>query len=101
VLQKSLDDFTVKYEVNVYTASPEHMEQIYSRLHMNIQDRFNEAGIEIMSPSYAALRDGNRVTIPGLYDSTSTAAPVPYHAAMTGGEPGLSAAEMQRENRPR
>ena len=38
--------------------------QIYSDLHQNIQDRFNEAGIEIMSPHYMAMRDGNESTIP-------------------------------------
>jgi small-conductance mechanosensitive channel len=40
---------------------------IQSELHQNIQDRFNEAGVEIMSPTYAALRDGNQVTIPNDY----------------------------------
>lgn len=38
--------------------------QIYSDLHQNIQDRFNEAGVEIMSPHYMAMRDGNESTIP-------------------------------------
>jgi len=33
----------------------------------SIQDKFNEAGVEIMSPTYSALRDGNRVTIPESY----------------------------------
>ncbi len=41
--------------------------RIYSNLHQNIQDCFNEAGIEIMSPHYKALRDGNRTTIPESY----------------------------------
>lgn len=40
------------------------MIDIYSRLHSNIQEKFNEAGVEIMSPLYAAIRDGNTVTIP-------------------------------------
>ena len=40
------------------------MAQIYSDLHQNIQDKFNEAGIEIMSPHYMAVRDGNETTIP-------------------------------------
>ena len=30
----------------------------------NIQDYFNEAGIEIMSPHYMAMRDGNETPIP-------------------------------------
>lgn len=40
------------------------MLKIYSYLHQNIQDYFNEAGIEIMSPHYIATRDGNETTIP-------------------------------------
>jgi small-conductance mechanosensitive channel len=64
VLQTSLDDSYVSYQINVYTNRPERMLDIYSWLHGNIQDAFNEAGVEIMSPSYAALRDGNTTTIP-------------------------------------
>ena len=52
VLQRSLDDFYVTYELNVYTDAPEKMLQIYSDLHQNIQDVFNEYGVQIMSPHY-------------------------------------------------
>lgn len=64
VLQTSLDDFYVSYELNAYTDQPNAMAAIYSRLHQSIQDSFNQAGVEIMSPHYGALRDGNEVTIP-------------------------------------
>jgi small-conductance mechanosensitive channel len=64
VFQTSLDDFYVSYELNAYTDSPRTMAKIYSDLHQNIQDKFNEAGVEIMSPHYNALRDGNQTTIP-------------------------------------
>lgn len=67
VLQTSLDDFYVSYQVNVYTKEPTKQPLIYSSLHQNIQDSFNEAGIEIMSPHYNALRDGNMTTIPENY----------------------------------
>ena len=67
VLQTSLDDFYVSYEINAYTKSPTKQPLIYSLLHQNIQDCFNEDGIEIMSPHYKALRDGNRTTIPENY----------------------------------
>jgi small-conductance mechanosensitive channel len=64
VLQTALDDFYVHYELNCYTNEPNRMAKIYSELHQNIHDRFNEAGVEIMSPHYSSLRDGNRSTVP-------------------------------------
>jgi len=67
VLETTLDDFYVSYEINAYTDEPRSMPLIYSELHQNIQDRFNEAGVEIMSPHYSQLRDGNQTTIPADY----------------------------------
>lgn len=67
VLQTALNDFYVTYELNAYTDSPHAMAQTYSDLHLNIQDTFNEAGVEIMSPHYSQLRDGNRTTLPEEY----------------------------------
>lgn len=64
VLQTSLDDFYVSYELNAYSDTPKMMAATYSALHQNIQDVFNAAGVEIMSPHYRAARDGNDVTIP-------------------------------------
>ena len=67
VIQTSLDDFYVSYELNVYSDSAQGMAAIYSELHQYIQDGFNEAGVEIMSPHYSAVRDGSQVTIPQDY----------------------------------
>jgi small-conductance mechanosensitive channel len=67
VLQTSLDDFYVSYEINAYTKHPNNQPMIYSNLHQNIQDCFNEAGLEIMSSHYSSLRDGNKTTIPDNY----------------------------------
>lgn len=64
VLQTSLDDYYVSYSINAYTKAPNKQARIYSDLHAHIQDKFNEAGVEIMSPHYKALRDGNATTIP-------------------------------------
>ena len=52
VLQKSLDDFYVNYELNVYSDTPQDMARTYTELHRNIQDCFNEYGVQIMSPHY-------------------------------------------------
>jgi len=67
VLQTALNDFNVSYQLNAYTSLPNQMAVIYSRLHQSIQDKFNEAGVEIMSPHYTALRDGNHIQIPEDY----------------------------------
>lgn len=64
VLQTGLNDFHVSYQLNCYTRKPQRMARIYSALHASIQDQFNQAGVEIMSPAFAALRDGNTMTIP-------------------------------------
>jgi len=64
VLQTSLDDFYVSYQLNTYTDQPAIMARTYSELHQQIQDKFNQAGVEIMSPHYRAARDGNQTTIP-------------------------------------
>jgi small-conductance mechanosensitive channel len=67
VLQTSLDDFYVSYQLNAYTNYANKAATIYSAIHANIQDLFNENGVEIMSPHYKANRDGNHVTIPNEY----------------------------------
>jgi small-conductance mechanosensitive channel len=64
VLQTSLDDFFVTYQLNAFTDHPEIQTRIYSELHQNIQNKFNEGGVEIMSPHYTSLRNGNKSTIP-------------------------------------
>jgi small-conductance mechanosensitive channel len=54
VLQKSLGDFTVVYQLNAYCLDASRMNAVYSALHGNIQDVFNEYGVQIMSPNYVA-----------------------------------------------
>jgi small-conductance mechanosensitive channel len=67
VLQANLQDSYVQYEINAYTDHPLQMPFIYSDLHANIQDSFYEAGVEIMSPIFHALRDGNKTAMPDTY----------------------------------
>ena len=64
VLETSLSDWYPVYQINAYIREADKLAQIYSDLHQNIQDRFNEAVVEIMSPHYMAMRDGNESTIP-------------------------------------
>lgn len=87
VLQTSLDDFYVSYQINAYTNQPAIMARTYGQLHQNIQDKFNEAGVEIMSPHYAMLRDGNQTTIPTDYLPPTYVAPA-FRVRADGGEHG-------------
>ena len=75
VLQTALDDFYVHYEINGYTHEPTRMAAIYAELHQRIQDCFNDAGVEIMSPHYSSLRDGNHIAIPDSYLPKEYSAP--------------------------
>jgi small-conductance mechanosensitive channel len=54
VLQRRLADFAVEYELNVYADDPGAQARTYSELHKNIQDVFNEYGVQIMTPAYEA-----------------------------------------------
>ncbi|MBL1233518.1 MAG: mechanosensitive ion channel family protein [Vicingaceae bacterium] len=75
VLQTSLDDFYISYQINAYTKDANKQATIYSQLHQNIQDCCNEVGIEILSPHYRAARDGNMITIPAKYLNKDYKAP--------------------------
>lgn len=63
VLETALSDWYPIYQVNAYIKDADRLAQVYSDLHQNIQDKFNEEGIEIMSPHYMAVRDGNETTV--------------------------------------
>lgn len=88
VLQTSLDDFYVSYQINAFTDQPHRMAAIYSDLHQHIQDKFNEGGVEIMSPHYRSLRDGNTTAIPENY------LPPEYE------KPGFSVENKIKEQKP-
>jgi small-conductance mechanosensitive channel len=64
VLQQTLGDFAVNYELNAYCENEHKMPAIYSALHANIQDVFNEHGVQIMSPAYEADPDAPKVVPP-------------------------------------
>lgn len=64
VLETELSDYYPCYQINAYIKEADKLGDIYSELHQNIQDVFNEAGVEIMSPHYFAGRDGSASTIP-------------------------------------
>jgi len=64
VLQQGLGDFTVNYEINAFCKTARQMPKLYSDLHANIQDVFNEHGVQIMSPHYIADTESPKVVPP-------------------------------------
>ena len=52
VRQLALGDFAITYEINGYCDNAQAMNQIYTDLHRNILDVFNEHGVQIMTPAY-------------------------------------------------
>ncbi len=52
VHQLALDDFDIKYELNVHCQDAHAMLHVRTALHRNILDLFNEHGVQIMTPAY-------------------------------------------------
>jgi small-conductance mechanosensitive channel len=67
VLQRALADFCVTYELNAYCEDPEQMYPLYSELHRNIQDVFNEHGVQIMTPAYVTDPEEPKVVPPNRW----------------------------------
>jgi len=63
VLLTELNGSFISYELNVYTDNADQILQIKSDLRESIIDNFNQAGIEILSPQYISMRDGNKTTV--------------------------------------
>ena len=57
VLQRSLSDFYVEYELFAHINEPMRRFLILTDLHANIQDQFNEYGVQIMSPNFRSQPD--------------------------------------------
>lgn len=57
VLQRSLSDFYVEYQLLFRIKHPEQRYLILSELHGQIQDAFNEYGVQIMSPHFEMQPD--------------------------------------------
>ena len=64
VLQISLNDFHISYELDACVRDVARYRETLSDLLAAIQDRFADADVEILSPGYHALRDGGPSTVP-------------------------------------
>jgi len=85
VLQKALGDFCVTYEINVYCDQPQAMARLYTALHRNILDVFNEYGVQIMTPAYEGDAEQPKV-VPRERWYEAPAAPPPESQDVRGGE---------------
>jgi small-conductance mechanosensitive channel len=52
VAVKKLGDFAVTYELNLHCTDVKAMIPLYTSMHRNILDVFNEYGVQIMTPAY-------------------------------------------------
>jgi small-conductance mechanosensitive channel len=77
VMQKALSDFYVEYVLLVHIDRAEDRLPVLSELHAQIQDAFNEFGVQIMSPHFEK-QPKNTVTVP----------PANWHAPPANSIPG-------------
>jgi len=75
VMQVALEDFYVNYRLFVVVDQPERRLRILAALHANIQDAFNEYGVQIMSPHYESDPSGQKVVEPNRWHAAPAAAP--------------------------
>ena len=66
-LEQSLGDFAVSYELLAWTGEPKLSIRTASALRQNVIDRFNDAGVEIMTPVVNAVRNSVEPAIPENY----------------------------------
>jgi small-conductance mechanosensitive channel len=85
VFQRSLNDSHVSYELTCTTHQSHPQLRLYSDLHAEIQDAFSRAGVEILSPSYHAVRDANAAVLP---EAPAGPRPEPGGFRVRGSSPG-------------
>jgi small-conductance mechanosensitive channel len=75
VIQSGLAEFHVRYTLLVALEAPHRRGAILNRLHANIQDAFNEHGVQIMTPNYEADPEGRKVVPKDRWFSAPAAQP--------------------------
>lgn len=90
VLQNSLSDFYVEYELRVHLDAPEHRFTALSDLHAQIQDAFNEFGVQILSPHFMVQPDKNVVVPRADWYAAPATKDMDTHAGAPIAPPGQS-----------
>jgi small-conductance mechanosensitive channel len=75
VIQSGLAEFHVRYTLLVALEAAHRRGAILNRLHANIQDAFNEHGVQIMTPNYEADPEGRKVVPKDRWFSAPAAQP--------------------------
>jgi small-conductance mechanosensitive channel len=75
VLVKRLGEFSIVYEVNVPCVEIAAMGRLYSALHQNILDVFNEYGVQIMVPAYEGDPPEPKLVAPANWNASPAPAP--------------------------
>lgn len=86
VIQFSLSDFYVEYWLLVNIDRAEERYVMLSELHANIQDAFNQHGVQIMSPAFESQPDRPVVVPPSRWYAPPAAPPDPPDAEGDGGD---------------
>jgi len=73
---KKLGDFAVTYELNLHCTDVKAMLPLYTSMHRNILDVFNEYGIQIMTPAYEGDPPEPKIVAPKDW-FTAPASPAP------------------------
>jgi len=87
VLQKALGDFAVTYELNAYCDTPQAMATLYTALHRQVLDVFNQYGVQIMTPAYEGDPESPKLVPPSLWHM-APAPPAASGATMPSGANG-------------
>jgi small-conductance mechanosensitive channel len=74
VLQTELADCAVAYELRAWTHDANRISRTRSALRRNVLDAFNQAGVEIMTPTVNAVRNSVEPAIPEAYVDKPTPA---------------------------
>jgi len=64
VMETSLDNYSVEYQLRVWSKTADGIFESYANLRRNVLDAFADAGVEIMTPTILSHRDASGLAVP-------------------------------------
>jgi small-conductance mechanosensitive channel len=86
VLLRKLGDFAVTYELNMHCSDASKMMLMYTAMHRNILDVFNEHGVQIMTPAYEGDPAEPKVVAPKDWFAAPAIPPASASTVRSGGD---------------